>query len=83
MSWISLYFIKKKKSAPTVLNAANEIAVDAFLKDKISFLSIHKIVEKTLNKASISDINSIKDVLEIDKESREIAEEFIKNHRIW
>ena len=74
--------LKKKKSAPTVLNAANEIAVDAFLKEKISFLSIHRIVEKTLNKASISDINSIKDVLEIDKESREIAEEFITNHRI-
>jgi 1-deoxy-D-xylulose 5-phosphate reductoisomerase len=43
-------------------------------------LSIHRIVEKTLNKASISDINSIKDVLEIDKESREIAEEYIINH---
>ncbi len=74
--------LKIKKSAPTVLNAANEIAVDAFLNKKISFLSIHKIVEKTLNKASISDINSIKDVVEIDTESRSIATEFLTNYRI-
>ena len=74
--------LKIKKSAPTVLNAANEIAVDAFLKKKISFLSIHRIVEKTLNKASISDINSIKDVIEVDTESRKIATEFITNYRI-
>ncbi len=74
--------LKIKKSAPTVLNAANEIAVDAFLKKKISFLSIHRIVEKTLNKASISDINSIKDVVDVDNESRRIATEFITNYRI-
>ena len=74
--------LKIKKSAPTVLNAANEIAVDAFLNKKISFLSIHKVVEKTLNKASISDINSIKDVVEIDTESRSIATEFLTNYRI-
>ncbi|MBD22406.1 MAG: 1-deoxy-D-xylulose-5-phosphate reductoisomerase [Alphaproteobacteria bacterium] len=74
--------LKIKKSAPTVLNAANEIAVDAFLNRKIAFLSIHKIVEKTLNKASISNINSIKDVVEIDTESRRIAKEFITLHRI-
>ena len=74
--------LKIKKSAPTVLNAANEIAVDAFLKKKISFLSIHRIVEKTLNKASISDINSIKDVVEVDTESRRIATELLTNYRI-
>ncbi len=74
--------LKIKKSAPTVLNAANEVAVDAFLSDKISFLLIHKIVEKTLNKASISDINSIKDVIEVDTESRRIAAEFITKYRV-
>ena len=74
--------LKIKKSAPTILNAANEIAVDAFLSQKISFLSIHKVVEKTLNKASISDINSIKDVVEVDTESRRIATEFITKYRI-
>ena len=71
-----------KKSAPTVLNAANEIAVDSFLKRKISYLDIHKVVEKTLNKASISDINSIKDVIDIDCESRSIATELINSQKL-
>ncbi len=69
--------LKTKKSAPTTLNASNEIAVDAFLNQKISYLSIPKIVEKTLNKASISNINSIKDVIEIDQESRKLAKELV------
>ena len=69
--------LKIKKSAPTILNAANEIAVEAFLNEKIKFLSISKVVEKTLNKASISPINSIKDVLDIDNESRLISTELI------
>ena len=68
-----------KKSAPTILNAANEVAVESFLKREISYLSIPKIVEKTLNKASISNINSIKDVLEIDESARAIAGNMIKN----
>ena len=65
------------KSAPTILNAANEVAVDFFLRDEIKFLSISKVVEKTLNKSSISDINSIKDVIEIDQESRKVALDII------
>ena len=41
------YENKIQKSAPAVLNASNEIAVDAFLNSRIKFLSIPKIVEKT------------------------------------
>ena len=53
--------------------------MESFLKREISYLSIPKIVEKTLNKASISNINSIKDVLEIDESARAIAGNMIKN----
>jgi len=74
---LAYHSLKLKKSAPTTLNAANEIAVDAFLKEKIKFLSIPKVVEKTLNKTSISEINSIKDVIEIDRESRKVAADLI------
>ena len=70
--------LKIKKSAPTILNAANEVAVDFFLHEKINFLSIPDIIEKTLNKSSICPINSIKEVVEIDAESRVIATEVIK-----
>jgi len=66
------------KSAPTILNAANEVAVESFLNQGIKFLSISKVVEKTLNKTSFCNVNSIKDVIEIDKESRELALDVIK-----
>ena len=70
---LAYHSLELGKSAPTVLNAANEIAVESFLNNKIKFLSIAKIVEKTLEKSSISSINSIQDVIEIDKESRKLA----------
>ena len=70
--------LKVKKSAPTVLNAANEIAVEAFLNKKIPFLSISKIVDLTLNKSNICEMNNIEDVLNIDKESRKISESMIE-----
>ena len=70
--------LKMKKSAPTILNAANEVAVDSFLQKKINFLSIPNIIEKTLNKSSICSINSIKEVIEIDAISRLIASDLIK-----
>lgn len=71
--------LRAGKSAPTILNAANEVAVEAFLCHEIKFLSIAKVVEKTLNKSSISNINSIKDVIEVDKESRELTINIIKS----
>ena len=67
------------KSAPTILNAANEVAVQKFLEKKIKFLSIAYVVEKTLNNSSICSINSIKDVIEIDKESRDLTNSIIKS----
>ena len=67
------------KSAPTILNAANEVAVQSFLEKKIKFLSIASVVEKTLNISSICNINSIKDVIEIDKDSRELTNSIIKS----
>ena len=50
-----------------------------FWKKKIKFLSIASVVEKTLNNSSISSINSIKDVIEVDKDSRDLAKSIIKS----
>jgi len=61
------------KSAPCILNAANEIAVAAFLADKIGFLQIAEIVEETLNKVENTISTSIADYVEKDKEARIIA----------
>ncbi len=62
---------------PTVLNAANEVAVDAFLKEKTGFLDIADIVEKTINRYTNYQNPTIEDLLLTDKEAREIAKTFI------
>ena len=60
--------------APTILNAANEIAVERFLQGKIAFLDIAKIVEKTLEILYSKPLETIDDVLECDKFARHHAE---------
>ena len=57
--------------------------MEAFLNNKIKFVSIPKIVEKTLNKTSFYELNSIKDVIEADIEAREYASELIKTESNW
>lgn len=61
-----------------ILNAANEIAVDAFLKDKIKFLDIAKINEKTMQSCSFVKSPNLEDYQNTDKEARVKAEEFCK-----
>jgi 1-deoxy-D-xylulose-5-phosphate reductoisomerase len=69
--------LKDGGAAPTVLNAANEVAVDAFLKRSISFPGIASLVEQTLDKA-VSNLgnvapDSLEEVMYIDARAREIA----------
>ena len=59
------------------MNAANEIAVQAFLDHQISFMDIAKINAKTIEKISPYTIQNIDDVLEIDTQAREIAKTLI------
>ena len=62
-------------NAPTILNAANEVAVNKFLGGEIGFLDIAKIVEKTMEKMDNQPLKSVGDVLEFDRMAREIAKE--------
>ncbi len=62
--------LKIDGSAPAVLNAANEIAVEKFLNKQITFDKITQIVEKTLEKISHKKLNSIEEVLEFDQKAR-------------
>ena len=52
------------------LNASNEIAVEAFLLGRISFMQIPELIEKTLVKAEAEDVNSVEHILEIDNLAR-------------
>jgi len=68
-------------TAPAVLNAANEIAVDAFLQGSILFTDIVKIVEKTLGLHSVLDSPSIEDIFRADAEARDIAANLITGEK--
>ncbi len=60
-------------AAPTILNAANEVAVQSFLNGHIGFVEIVKIVEEVLNKLPNSPITSLDDVVEADRRTRELT----------
>ena len=55
----------------TILNAANEECVDAFLKGKITYLDIHKIISKVLDKSVITNVQEVEEFFEVDKQSRQ------------
>ena len=63
--------------APAVLNAANEVAVGAFLTGKIGFLDIASIVESCLSKALVGDLTTVEAVCAIDQTAREHARQFV------
>ena len=65
--------------APAILNAANEIAVDAFLKQQIRFTEIATVVEHTLNQIQNSAAESIELILQADQNARAIAQYFVLN----
>lgn len=60
-------------SAPTILNAANEVAVARFLAGEVGFLDIAAIVEHTMDRVASQPLNSLEDVMTIDGEARRVA----------
>ena len=64
-------------SSTCTLNAADEIAVEAFLEGKIGFPAIAEAVEETLSKVPLRQPATIDDILEIDRESRSVCRELV------
>ena len=62
-----------------VLNAANEVVVDAFLKDQVGFLEMSDIIEQTLDKVEFIATPTLDDYLETDRVARLITKEIIKD----
>lgn len=60
-------------AAPTILNAANEVAVHSFLAEKIGFLDIVGVVEETLAKLPAAAPGSLAELRGIDDEARRMA----------
>ncbi|SEK82630.1 1-deoxy-D-xylulose 5-phosphate reductoisomerase [Colwellia chukchiensis] len=70
---------KSGQGACTALNAANEIAVDAFLSETIKFTDIAKINETSVNKFVSEKVSSIEDVIALDRRVRVFAQSLILN----
>ena len=68
---------KTKGNMPCILNAANEVVVDAFLKDRIGFQEMSDVIEKTMQKASFIQKPAYEDYVQSDAQARQIAGELI------
>ena len=64
-------------SSVVVVNAANEIAVELFLTQKISFTKITEIVAKTLDKIPQENLNSIEEITLLDSKARQVASQLV------
>ncbi len=60
-------------TAPTILNAANEVAVEAFLNEQIGFTAIARVIEQTLEQMSVREADSLATIFDDDEAAREVA----------
>jgi 1-deoxy-D-xylulose-5-phosphate reductoisomerase len=67
-------------TAPCVLNAANEVAVHAFLSGQLSFLGIPAVIEETLDRLGAKPIRAFETLYEADREARAVAGELLAAH---
>lgn len=73
--------LRQGGNAPCILNAANEIAVHAFLERKIGFTDMTAVVESTLENSTIIDTPTLDDYRLSDAQARAVAAEYVKKHR--
>ena len=69
--------IEEGGNSPIVINAVNEVSVDAFLKGKIGYLDIYNLISEILDKTDIKVVKKVEDIFEQDKQSRAMAMELI------
>lgn len=66
-------------SAPAAFNAANEVAVEAFLSERIGFHQMAEVVSLSMDRTGAAAIGSVEDVLEADREARRAAAEAVRS----
>ena len=71
--------VREENSKGIYFNAANEIAVENFLKKKITFRQIYEVILRTFDLKEMSKFSSIEDIFEIDQEARNISNKVIKS----
>jgi 1-deoxy-D-xylulose-5-phosphate reductoisomerase len=65
--------LRAGETLPVVLNAANEVAVDAFLEGKLGFTAIPRVIEKTMNAHTVERVSTLETVRRVDRWAREQA----------
>jgi len=76
--FLAIQASKSGQAATTTLNAANEVAVDAFLQGKVNFSQINTVNDMTLQKQNTSSLTCIDSIIEHDASSRILAHQIIK-----
>ncbi len=79
---LAYYALERENSLPVVLNAADEVAVDAFLKGRIRFTDIPVITERAMEEYRGGDLFTIEEVLEVDRWTRMKVEEFLRKNSL-
>jgi 1-deoxy-D-xylulose-5-phosphate reductoisomerase len=70
--------LKEGASLPVAMNAANEVAVDAFLNKRIGYLEIYKIVEMVMEHHKRCELKSLDEIFEVNRESSQTARSIIE-----
>ena len=74
---MALECAQKGGTSTAILNGANEVAVELFLEEKISFLDIARLVEGALERVASKPADTLEDVLEADREARQAVRDLL------
>jgi 1-deoxy-D-xylulose-5-phosphate reductoisomerase len=74
--------IRRGGTAPTALNAANEIAVEAFLGGRLSFTGIPEVIENVLGELPVEPMSTLEQVYAVDVEARGLAARFVSRRGV-
>lgn len=77
---LSYEALKLGNNMPTVLNAANEVAVESFLNGQMKFTAIPPMIEHALHQVTCESIATLADVLATDTHTRLVAKEWLQRH---
>ena len=69
------------QASTTALNAANEVAVSAFLHEQLSFLGIADVVKHVLDKLSATQAYTLEEIMDVDRQARELATAFVRSRQ--
>ncbi len=73
--------IREGGSAPAVLNAANEMAVESFLNARIAFTAIPEIIASVMEQMPVTEASELEQIMEIDRQARSVAKQIIVNKK--